>query len=654
MPLQSTSGAASYDAFGGGVAVVPKYIEDVFSTFLWSGNGSAITINNGIDLSTKGGLVWVKARNQGARNHWLQDTARGITNTLNSDTTGAQNALSSNIVSSVTTTGFVDGASWPSGWDMASWSWAKAPKFFDVVTYTGTGGSLTVNHNLGSTPGCIIVKRINSTSDWFVHHQDVNYDGSYLKLNSTAANNSGSVPPYFLISVTDTYFTMQATGVANVSGATYVAYIFAHNAGGFGLTGTDNVISCGSWTGTGSGDYSGPTVDLGYEPQLILFKNATASAGDTEWNLYDNMRGLSMSASQRLMANSSSAEVEIGPPAMQLNATGFKVTNGAYSASGQTYIYIAIRRGPMKVPTSGTKVFAPVVSSVSDGTQITSGFPVDMQMFRYRAGTVSTFVVDRLRGVGTTTTAIANPQIRTNLTTAETNTTGVAVNWNNTGFAMPTGFGGVSDIFWNFQRAPSFFDVVCYTGGVSSNPSHNLGVTPEMYIVKCRSSGTSDRGWYVYHTGYDTANNYILMNSSAGLASLSGVWSSGPTSTTFGVANGYAVNDSGQTYVTYLFATCAGVSKVGSFSYATGSSTNVDCGFTSGARFVMIKQTDGVDSWYVFDTARGIVAGNDPAIQLNSAAAELTGFDIIDPYSAGFTIPAGALGTGTFIFLAIA
>jgi hypothetical protein len=158
----------------------------------------------------------------------------------------------------------------------------------------------------------------------------------------------------------------------------------------------------------------------------------------------------------------------------------------------------------------------------------------------------------------------------------------------------------------------------------------------------------------VYHTGYDTANNYILMNSASGLASLSGVWSSGPTSTTFGVANGYAVNDSGQTYVTYLFATCAGVSKVGSFSYATGSSTNVDCGFTSGARFVMIKQTDGVDSWYVFDTARGIVAGNDPFIELNSSAAENSGFDVIDPYSAGFTIPAGALGTGTFIFLAIA
>jgi len=60
MPLQETSGAASYDAFGGGVAAVPNYIEDVFSTYLYTGNGSTQTITNGIDLSGKGGLVWIK------------------------------------------------------------------------------------------------------------------------------------------------------------------------------------------------------------------------------------------------------------------------------------------------------------------------------------------------------------------------------------------------------------------------------------------------------------------------------------------------------------------------------------------------------------------------------------------------------------------
>jgi len=76
MPLQATSGAASYDAFGGGVPVVPNYIEEVFSTYLYTGTGSAQTITNNIDLSTNGGMVWFKARNI-ARNHSIIDTARG-------------------------------------------------------------------------------------------------------------------------------------------------------------------------------------------------------------------------------------------------------------------------------------------------------------------------------------------------------------------------------------------------------------------------------------------------------------------------------------------------------------------------------------------------------------------------------------------------
>jgi hypothetical protein len=37
-------------------------IEDVFSTYLYTGNGSTQTITNGIDLAGEGGLVWSKAR----------------------------------------------------------------------------------------------------------------------------------------------------------------------------------------------------------------------------------------------------------------------------------------------------------------------------------------------------------------------------------------------------------------------------------------------------------------------------------------------------------------------------------------------------------------------------------------------------------------
>ena len=85
----------------------------------------------------------------------------------------------------------------------------------------------------------------------------------------------------------------------------------------------------------------------------------------------------------------------------------------------------------------------------------------------------------------------------------------------------------------------------------------------------------------------------------------------------------------------------------------------IDCGLTGGARFVLIKKTSGTGSWYVWDSARGIVSGNDPYLLLNSTAAEVTNTDYIDTYSAGFEISSTAPSEinengGSFIFLAIA
>jgi hypothetical protein len=55
-----------------------NYIEDVFSTYLYSGTGANQTITNGIDLSGKGGLVWTKNRTS-TFSHVLIDTVRGGT-----------------------------------------------------------------------------------------------------------------------------------------------------------------------------------------------------------------------------------------------------------------------------------------------------------------------------------------------------------------------------------------------------------------------------------------------------------------------------------------------------------------------------------------------------------------------------------------------
>jgi hypothetical protein len=151
----------------------------------------------------------------------------------------------------------------------------------------------------------------------------------------------------------------------------------------------------------------------------------------------------------------------------------------------------------------------------------------------------------------------------------------------------------------------------------------------------------------------------MFLNTTAAAGTFGSYWAdTPPTSTGFTVGNYQDTNASTLTYVAYLFATCAGVSKVGSYT-GTGTTLQVNCGFTGGARFVLIKRTDSTGDWYVWDTVRGIISGNDPYLLMNSTAAEVTNTDYIDSYSPGFelssTAPAAINANGgTYIFLAIA
>ena len=67
------------------------YVDDVFSTYLYTGNGSTQTINNGIDLAGKGGLVWIKNRGYESApegNHYLNAASSGALGTQCSNQTG--------------------------------------------------------------------------------------------------------------------------------------------------------------------------------------------------------------------------------------------------------------------------------------------------------------------------------------------------------------------------------------------------------------------------------------------------------------------------------------------------------------------------------------------------------------------------------------
>ena len=104
------------------------------------------------------------------------------------------------------------------------------------------------------------------------------------------------------------------------------------------------------------------------------------------------------------------------------------------------------------------------------------------------------------------------------------------------------------------------------------------------------------------------------------------------------------------------FASCPGVSKVGSYS-GTGATQTINCGFTGGARFVLIKRTDSTGGWYAWDTARGMISGTDPYILLNTNTAEVNANNVYTT-GVGFQIVGTGAGInasgGTYIYLAIA
>ena len=143
--------------FLSGGAATKTYVDDVFSTYLWSGNGSGQTITNNINVSGEGALVWIKKRSGGsAQKHILSDTVRGFASAgnayyLSSDNDEAQDAGA--LLTAFNDNGFnvssndiVNG----SGGDYTSWTFRKAPGFCDIKTWDGNStAGRQIAHDLG-------------------------------------------------------------------------------------------------------------------------------------------------------------------------------------------------------------------------------------------------------------------------------------------------------------------------------------------------------------------------------------------------------------------------------------------------------------------------------------------------------------------------
>lgn len=624
-------------------------VEEVFATSTYIAAGAQNNVVNNIDLAGKGGLVWCKARSAVSA-HMLIDTAQP-TKGLDTSATTAQITLATTFAAN--NNGFTLGGNASpntSGSSYVAWTFAKASRFFDSVHYTGNGNDEQgVAHNLGAIPGMVIIKNL-ATGDWVVWHKSfaeagLSLPNGYLLLNTTAAYAPTAVPGRVYADASYIYIHNLSAAFENTAGAFYVAYAFAHDPA------ADGIIQCGWYQGNGAA--AGPSINLGWEPQFVMIKNLTSTSN---WVVFDSSRGMGVSLADDSVMYPGATTAETADTAyITPTSTGFTLnsSNVNLNAGASSYIYMAIRKMPSKQPTSGNKVFsATVLAGSAASRDITSvGFAPDLVLSRLSTAT-PTYVFDREKGIhkyAITSSTAAELSVTASINAFSSD--GIQV-----GSSLPNSSGTWTHYF--FRKYPGVFDIVTWAGtGAGSTMPHKLGVTPELVICKNR---TVAKDWQVTNIYGKSA---IWNTTAAGIDNGNSAGYLSPTTfDLLGVSVNESVYASGSNYIAYLFATKAGVSKVGQYAGDNNSTTGkfVDCGFAGAARFVMIKNMDAVGDWMVWDFAHGIVANSSQIwTPISSSSSALKNEMVLNAVPGGFTVlqtsvaNANILGNN-YLFLAFA
>ena len=323
----------------GGASGVP--VSDLFSTDLYSNPSTAPnprTITNGIDFLNEGGLLWVRNRDW-ERGHVLYNTANSATSSTSSHCLTANNEEPLKDMGAIATvTWNNNGWSVPSGdgdingnnfGNYVAWSFRKAEKFFDIITYDGDGtDGRAINHNLGCVPGMILVKKTDGSDQYWAAYHVAAGATHYMKLNDGMAaydhtNFWDDTTP------TSTQFTVGGTTSVNHNEGKFTAFLFAKDE--------DN-IKCGT-TSSISG-YNTETIQLGWKPQFLLVKPVTNSGN---WLMADSERGLytSVSSTAKALYPNTNDDEETVYDSVAVHDNGFIIKD--YTGSTGTYAYMAIK-----------------------------------------------------------------------------------------------------------------------------------------------------------------------------------------------------------------------------------------------------------------------------------------------------------------------
>lgn len=317
------------------VGIINPYIfgGGLFKSSVYSGNdGASDIILSGVSSPA---LCWLKNTSNGgssAYSHYVLDKNRSAGQFLRPNETSAEAGTIANTSFNSSTVSFGSGAS-NAGWNVspdqyAAFVWQEKPGYLDIKSYTGLGGSFVVTHDLGVVPKMIIVKALNasgSAGTWYVYHASntANPETDYLQLNTSEATTDDvnvwdDTPP------TSTQFI--AGSLIGSFSINYIAYVFGEVAG---------ESAFGGYTGNGS--TSGPTINLGWKPSLLLVKKSQAGGTNGSWRLFSSTWG---DDTKSLTVNTNGAFSSNSPALVTLTSSGFNVTSSQADVNENTYDYI--------------------------------------------------------------------------------------------------------------------------------------------------------------------------------------------------------------------------------------------------------------------------------------------------------------------------
>ena len=500
-----------------------------FGCVTYTGSGGRRPVR---DVGFTPGLVWIKARSSTGFDHVLQDSVRGPTKQLYSNSTSAE-VDDTDAVVSLDNDGFTTGADVTtnnSGTDFVAWCWdagdgdavsntdgditstvkASDTHGFSIVEYTGTGANATIGHGLSSTPSFVLYKRTSATENWGAYHTSTGNTGCcFLNLTGSKFTDSN----YFNdTSPTSTTLSVGTNNAFNGSGSTYIAYCWTEKSG---------YSKFGSYTGNGSA--TGPTVTLGFRPAFVMRKRTDAAS---DWVILDTTRDNFNNADTVLSANKTNADTTVTADAIEITSTGFQVkgTGAGTNANGGTYIYMAFA--------GGIDTIAPVNTDGDIDSRVKASDDTGFSIVRYEgSGTADDGVGHGLSSTPDVVfckrldaTSFWRVQAYSTLGAKylDLNSTGAAdsAQYNQVwGATAPTSsvihVGGSADVTqtnasggdyimycWTATTGKSAFG--SYTGtGAAGNSITGLGFEPAFLIIK-RTSAAED--WAIYDS-YRSPNN---------------------------------------------------------------------------------------------------------------------------------------------------